>query len=109
MGVVIVTHVCLCLRDHLEVSEVRWETVVIITRGSPPLLEDGCNDLAASVQRLVGKYYDRGDQDVDSTNLAPTDRIGSYAATTRTERTQHTHSHQHLEVYDFVVGASVSL
>ena len=50
MGVVIVTHVCLCLRDHLEVSEVRWETVVIITRGSPPLLEDGCNDLAAGVE-----------------------------------------------------------
>lgn len=52
-----VTHMCLRLRDLREVPEIGWETIVIVTRSSPPLLEDGRYDLAAGVEVEHADWY----------------------------------------------------
>ena len=52
------------------------------------------------------KYYDNGDQDLKTTNLLPTDRVGSYAATNAAEQTKHNHYQPHLHNCDFVVCAT---
>ena len=55
----------------------------------PPTDPEG--ELIDHPDPYVYKYYDNGDQDLKTTNLLPTDRVGSYAATKAAEQTKHNH------------------